>query len=94
MVNFRKYAKLDLRSKQIVDGVTPAASLLTDQKEFVVIAPDKHVLTEKEWSILIEDNIAVNGKLPKRKSRFTMDKVRIYHSPYPEDIEEIIKERK
>ena len=90
MVNFRKYAKLDARTKQLVDGVTPTASILAEQKEFVVIAPNDHVLTEKEWGLLIMDNIAIMGKPPKRKSRYTMAEVRIFHSPYPEEIEDLI----
>jgi len=74
----------------LVGGVTPTASTIRDQGEFVAVAPSDHVLTEREWSILIGDNIAVWGKTRKRVSKYKLSEIRIFRSPFSEEVKELI----
>ena len=67
--------------KPLIEGVTPTAASI-DSGEFIVVAPDDHVLSEKEWSDLIGDNTIVMEKHRAPVSKYSIKDMRIFHSPF------------
>jgi hypothetical protein len=70
---FREYEAL-LSTKPLIEGIIPTTETLKPSL-YKVIAPNGHVLTKKEWSEVIFDNILCCGELPIPKSPYKINEL-------------------
>lgn len=78
----------------LLEGVTPTASSLAETREFIAVGPDDNVLTEKEWSDVIGDNVLYFGEQRHPISKYTLAELRIFHSPFSEEALALLKIKK
>jgi hypothetical protein len=72
-VCYRTYHALPPRVQPVCEGLPVSRRALAyDDRYFKVVAPDGHVLTEREWSDVVGDNTLHLGVMPTPKSRYRL----------------------
>ena len=75
---FRVYEALEFSTQPLIEGEVPYKSELNEGRASIVVSPDNHILTAKEWSQVIADNILYLGQMPAPKSKYKLSELRFF----------------
>jgi hypothetical protein len=72
-----KYTRLPLSVKPLLGGDLIVGGL--SKSFFIVVGPDGHILTEREYSDVIADNMLINGKKRPQKAKYKLNDLSFFN---------------